>query len=1033
MAKPVAAAAIRLRGVRHNNLKNFDLDLPLGRLIVITGLSGSGKSSLAFDTLFAEGQRRYVETFSPYARQFFERMDKPRVDRIEGIPPAIAIEQRNSVKSTRSTVGTMTELCDYLKLLWPCLAQLFCRQCGQRVRKEPPQIIWQTLPTSREQAGHLPDELLVTFDLPLSEKLSLGESLHLIAKQGYQRLLFEGRVLRIEEALEAWPGRPPASVTVLQDRLKGVEANRARFVEACEHAYHFGKGKLAVHRISDPPFRLQRSKEFSNRYHCASCDLEYREPSVTLFSFNHPIGACPVCRGFGRTIAIDYTLAIPDRSKTLAEGAVKPWQTGQGADCQKDLLRFCRRSKVPTDVPFKALSQKWQDLVIQGEPDYGRDEEHQWPRAWYGVKGYFRWLESKAYKMHVRVLLSRYRSYATCATCHGNRFQPESLLFKVADAAGAWRTLADIYRLPIEEALRFVNHLASRQARQASDPMDVVLNEVRSRLGYLVEVGLGYLTLDRTTRSLSGGETERVNLTTCLGTRLVNTLFVLDEPSVGLHPRDTARLVRIIENLRDTGNSVVVVEHEASVMKAADQIIDLGPGQGEAGGQVVFQGTFQQLLRSPDSLTGQYLSGTRQIPPSSRRIVEPALPKLVLAGASRHNLNHLTVEIPLNRFVCLTGVSGSGKTTLAREVLLPALEASLKSASQPPNAPEVESGTAEDDGDDDPESASSHPPSASLRGHEHLGRVVLVDQSPLGKTPRSNPAVYIGAFDAIRELFAQTDRARQRGLSASAFSFNSSQGQCERCRGAGFEKIEMQFLSDVYIRCPECQGRRYRPHILQIKLTASLPQAPASTPARGPARGSRSRRAASESRGWSIADLLEATVNEGIQVLLSFIHTSPGRAALRSLKLLQEVGLGYLRLGQPINTLSGGESQRLKLVSHLAEFARLEAAGAKPTLFVFDEPTTGLHFEDVRVLLKAFQNLVEAGHSILVIEHNLDVIRSADWVIDLGPEAGAQGGKLVVAGTPDEVAACAASHTGQALLNQGSFAKSFQTAEGAGA
>ena len=521
MPKPARAAAIRLRGVRHNNLKNFDLDLPLGRLIVITGLSGSGKSSLAFDTLFAEGQRRYVETFSPYARQFFERMDKPRVDRIEGIPPAIAIEQRNSVRSTRSTVGTMTELCDHLKLLWPYLAQLFCRQCAQRVRKEPPQLIWQILRASGEPAGRLSDDLLVTFDLPLSEKLSLGESLNLIAKQGYQRLLFEGGVLRLDEALEILPRQPPGSLTVIQDRLKPVEANRARFIEACEHAYHFGKGKLAVRWMSDPPFALARSQEFSNRYHCASCDLEYREPSPALFSFNHPIGACPSCRGFGRTIAIDYNLAIPDRSKTLAQGAVKPWQTGQGADCQKDLLRMCRRTKIPTDVPFQALSQKWQDWVIHGEPDYGVDENHQWPRAWYGVKGYFRWLESKAYKMHVRVLLSRYRSYATCAACQGSRFQPESLLFKVADVTGAWRTLADVYQLPVEEALRFVDHLASGHARKPADPMAVVLNEVRSRLGYLVEVGLGYLTMDRTTRSLSGGETERVNLTTCLGTRLV--------------------------------------------------------------------------------------------------------------------------------------------------------------------------------------------------------------------------------------------------------------------------------------------------------------------------------------------------------------------------------------------------------------------------------------------------------------------------------------------------------------------------------
>ena len=1013
MMNAVAAPVVRLRGVRHNNLKNFDLDLPLRRLIVVTGLSGSGKSSLAFDTLFAEGQRRYVETFSPYARQFFDRMDKPQVDRIEGIPPAIAIEQRNSVKSTRSTVGTMTELCDYMKLLWPHVSRLFCRQCGQTVRQEPPQTIWHALLTSPLEPGLPPPTILVAFDLPLSDKLDLAESLALIAKQGYQRLLWEGRLLRIEEAAEAWSKQPPRRVTVVQDRLKLAETSRARFTEACEHAYHFGKGKLTVHWINESPFQLRRSQAFSQGYHCASCDLEYREPSPALFSFNHPIGACPTCRGFGRIITIDYHLALPDRSKSLAEGVVKPWQTGQGADCQKDLLRMCRQRKIPTAVPFRELAPTWQECILHGDPDYGKDKDHQWPRAWYGVKGYFRWLESKAYKMHVRVLLSRYRSYSNCPDCQGRRFQPEALLCKVADLNGAWRTLADFYQLSIEDALRFVDHLAAGPTRSPADPLTVVLNEVRARLAYLVEVGLSYLTLDRTTRSLSGGETERVNLTTCLGTRLVNTLFVLDEPSVGLHARDTARLVRILENLRDAGNSVVVVEHEASVMKAADQIIDLGPGQGEAGGHLVFQGTFAELLRCPDSLTGAYLSGARQFPRPPHRSVLPESPRLTLSGATRHNLKNLTVEIPLNRLVCLTGVSGSGKTTLAREVLLPALEASLKTATATAASEQSEADSASDEST--PPDAPADGPSVRLRGHESLGRVVLVDQSALGKTPRSNPVVYIGAFEAIRELFAQTDLARQRGLSASAFSFNSSQGQCERCRGAGFEKIEMQFLSDVYIRCPECQGRRYRPHVLEITLPVSLPETSPAPAERQPRSPTAPRARPARLKKWSIADLLEATVNEAIQLLLSFAHTTPGRNALRSLQLLQEVGLGYLRLGQPINTLSGGESQRLKLVSHLAEFARAEAAGAKPTLFVFDEPTTGLHFEDVRVLLQAFQNLIVGGHSILVIEHHLDVIRSSDWVIDLGPEGGERGGHLVVAGTPETVSACAASPTGQAL------------------
>jgi len=1028
-----AVSPIRLRGVRHNNLKNFDLDLPVGRLIVMTGLSGSGKSSLAFDTLFAEGQRRYIETFSPYARQFFDRMDKPQVDRIEGIPPAIAIEQRNSVKTTRSTVGTMTELCDYMKLLWPHLARLYCRQCGQPVRKDSPQSIWEAVraggvqsPKSKVQSPAVvrggsssanslgrntveggkskvivdeSNEVLITFNLPLSEKLPLEESLALVSRQGYQRLLWQSDVIRLAEAAERLRGQSPKSLDIIQDRLTIADSNRARFVEACEHAYHFGKGRLAVHRIARKSEGTEGKNVqpspllFSSGFHCANCDLEYREPSAALFSFNNPVGACPTCRGFGRTITIDYDRALPDRSKTLAEGAIKPWQTGHGMECQTDLLRNCRQQKIPIDVPFDKLPAKTQEWIINGAPDYGKDKDHEWPRLWYGIKGYFRWLESKAYKMHIRVLLSRYRAYATCPDCQGRRFKPDSLQFKATDARGQFLTLADFYLLPVEEARQFIEEITSSLRAKTNDPLTLVLNEVRSRLGYLVEAGLGYLTLDRPTRSLSGGETERVNLTACLGTRLVNTLFVLDEPSVGLHARDSARLVRILESLRDTGNTVIVVEHEATIIRAADQVVDLGPGQGEAGGQIVFQGPFKELLKCPASLTGQYLSGRKQIELPPRRAINPSTAKLIVQGATCHNLNHLTVEIPLSRFVCLTGVSGSGKTTLAREVLLPNLEARLNGQ---------------------PESAHS----AALSGSEQLGRVVMVDQSPLGKTPRSNPVVYIGAFEDVRELFAQTETARQRGLNASAFSFNSGQGQCERCRGAGFEKIEMQFLSDVFIRCPDCGGRRYRAHILEVKLGASVSESsPTARQAKRSAKAASrpARREKSARSGWSIADLLDATVDDAIRVLLSFSEMPAGRRAVHSLRLLQEVGLGYLRLGQPINTLSGGESQRLKLVSHLAEFERLNDANAKPTLFMFDEPTTGLHFDDVRVLLKVFQRLVDAGHSLLVIEHNLEVLKCADWIVDLGPEAGAKGGQVVAEGAPEVVAACEESHTGRAL------------------
>jgi len=1051
MSKATARPVIRLRGVRHNNLKNFDLDLPTGELVVITGLSGSGKSSLAFDTLFAEGQRRYIETFSPYARQFFDRMDKPQVDSIEGIPPAIAIEQRNSVKSTRSTVGTMTEICDHMKVLWPHLAQLHCRQCDQLVRKDSPQDVWE----QAKQEGTA--EVLVTFTVALSEKLAVEESLKLIAKQGYQRLLVGDKVVRLEDVLKDSLLAPKTTqLIVVQDRIKLTAANRSRFVEACEQSYHFGKGKLALYRVdqsggapssavvgqapSPVQSLLQPWCRYSKHLHCATCDIEYRDPSPALFSFNNPVGACPACRGFGRVISIDYDLAIPDRSKTLNQGAVRPWQTGVSAECQVDLVKSCRKHKVPLDVPFEELSPEQQSFVVDGEPGHGTDEANQWPHKWYGVKGYFRWLESKSYKMHVRVLLSRYRAYTKCRTCEGKRFQPESLLYKFSNydlrstsgvkssdvALGQGTssiTLADFYLLPIRDALALVEGFAVGRKVAVNDPVQMVVNEVRARLGYLHEVGLGYITLDRPTRSLSGGETERVNLTTCLGTRLVNTLFVLDEPSVGLHPRDTERLVKILERLRDTGNTVVVVEHEAGVMRAADQIIDLGPGHGESGGEIVFQGPFAEVLQSERSLTGQYLSGRKQIEVPERRLVglaqsnagelreakmayrvggkaadsQTGTPALRLSGAKLHNLQDLTVEIPLARMVCVTGVSGSGKSTLIREVLLPALTQKFAGATKVTKA--------EDESEDDDENEASFT-AAQVSGWEELGGVVLVDQGTLGKTPRSNPAVYIGAFDDIREVFAQAELAKQRGLGASAFSFNSTQGQCERCRGAGFEKIEMQFLSDVFIKCPDCEGRRYRPHILEVKVQSA-------------------RRASAESNElvvteWSIGDLLEATVDDAVAFLNELPDVRPAQRACGSLRLLQDVGLGYLRVGQPINTLSGGESQRLKLVRHLAEWnvnaqATRNQLDAKPTLFLFDEPTTGLHFEDVRVLLLVFQRMVEQGHSVLVIEHNLDVIKCADWVIDLGPDAGDEGGHIVAQGTPEDIAQVEASHTGRAL------------------
>jgi excinuclease ABC subunit A len=1088
MSKAASQQTIRIRGARQNNLKGFDLELPTRHLIVVTGLSGSGKSSLAFDTLYAEGQRRYIETFSPYARQFFDRMDKPRVDAIEGIPPAIALEQRNSVRTTRSTVGTMTEVCDHMKVLWPHLARLHCRQCGLPVAKESPQIVWDRIRTLADALPHHPQEALVTFELPLSAKLDLPEQLGLVTRQGFQRIWLDGNVARLDESAESLAKLQPPSLHVVQDRVRLAPSHRARFIEACEQAYHFGHGKLTVFLPSPPANPAAASpatpswndpRPFSRHLHCAACNIEYNDPSPALFSFNHPLGACPNCKGFGRVIGIDYNLAIPDRSRTLAGGAVKPWQTATGAECQADLVRAARKANVPLDIPFSDLSPDHQRWVVDGEPDYGKDRE--WPHAWYGIKGYFRYLESKAYKMHVRVLLSRYRAYTACPTCAGQRLQPDALLWRIphpnpAQTPGSL-SIAGFYALTVRQALEVIQNLAATLPKQrpAQDPFALALDEVQARLRFLDEVGVGYLTLDRPTRTLSGGETQRVNLTTCLGTRLVNTLFVLDEPSVGLHARDTDRLIRILQRLRDLGNTVVVVEHEAAVMKAADQIVDIGPGHGRDGGHLTCSGPLHRILDHPDSLTAAYLSGRRRIespPPrpvllpgaipaastGRRRATSPATspadrtasitlsdvpapyrtrtsasasasasasptPHLRLQGVTRNNLRHLDVVLPLRRLVCLSGVSGSGKTTLVAELLrliATANPKALRSGDARLGAREAERdpGDSGADADSDTEAGTGDNSPAESRarieGAEQLRGVLLVDQSPIGRTPRSNPAVYSGAFEPIRDLFAHSETARQRGLNASAFSFNSGQGQCEQCRGAGFEKVEMQFLSDVYIRCPACDGRRYRPHILEITLTP-----PDDTPTPGQPR-----------RALSIADVLDLTVDEAVAFLAGF-PCRHGRRASDALRILQEVGLGYLPLGQPINTLSGGECQRLKLAGHLASDAASLDAPAAPdatpqpaatTLFIFDEPTTGLHFEDVRILLRVFHRLVDAGHSVLIIEHNLDVLGNADWLVDLGPEAGADGGRVIAAGPPEAIAACPESHTGAALRRHSGIA-----------
>ena len=961
---------IEIRGARQNNLKGIDVDLPLGKLTVITGPSGSGKSSLAFQTIYAEGQRRYVETFSPYMRQFLDRMDKPRVDDIRGIPPAIAIEQSNPVKTSRSTVGTMTEINDYLKLLWPRVAHAFCPSCGREIRPETAQSIAEQV--LRDCVGK---NILITFWVAVPSKTEPRAFFDFLQQQGYLRVWIDNKVVRVDDPNRKTK-RLGARVQVVQDRIAITGENRTRLVEAIETALRFGKGQVNVIPV-EAGVSLAISKTatdsvtttvlpFSTGWHCAWCDLDIRPPTVGLFSFNNPLGACPDCRGFGRTIAIDLNKAIPDRSLSIKQGVVRVFRGVEFGESQKDLLRACAREDIDINVPFEELPKADQDFVIEGERRSGEytDEDYEHDR-WYGVRGFFRWLESKTYKMHVRVLLSRYRAYVTCPKCDGGRYQPEALNYKLegrapsrpgADEAAPSRlTLPQFQALSISDARDL---LCAIDCSSNDKTAQMLRDEICARLNYLCEVGVGYLALDRSTRTLSGGEVQRVNLTTCLGASLANTLFVMDEPSIGLHPRDVGQLVRVMHNLRDKGNTLLVVEHEEQIIRAADNLIDLGPGRGEHGGALVWNGSLSNFVGdgdvAPQSLTRDYLTNRKSIPvPKSRRKWTSSVKIL---GARQHNLKNIDVELPLGVFTCVTGVSGSGKSTLIHDVLYRnLLRAKGQSSDQEPGA------------------------CKSITGTHRIGDVVMVDQSPLARTPRSTPILYLGLFDQVRELFAAQPEAMAQGLTAGAFSFNSGNGRCERCSGTGYEKIEMQFLSDLYVRCAECEGKRFQPHVLKVRLHEK-----------------------------SIHDVLELTVSEAIHF---FVQTGEDCGARISdgLKVLDQVGLGYLRLGQPLNTLSGGESQRLKLVGHLSD-----ASGIR-NLFIFDEPTTGLHFDDVAMLLQLFQRLVDRGHSLVVIEHNLEVIKSADWIVDLGPEAGDAGGEVVATGTPEQIVKSENSHTGRFL------------------
>jgi excinuclease ABC subunit A len=989
-----APESIRLRGVRQNNLKGFDLDLPLGRFIVVTGLSGAGKSSLVFDTLHAEGQRRYVETFSAYTRQFLDLLDKPRVDSIENIRPSIAIGQSNTVRTSRSTVGTMTELTDFAKVWFSHVAACYDPVTGEQVEDDTPVTIW-----GKTLTGHAARTLLLCFRIAKPDNLKWAEVLSSIKGQGYTRVLAPAALRRtaklqdppsneetmlhkLDDLLAAKPEsalKNIAHLFVIQDRLLITADSKSRFLEACESALHFGKGEVflfANHKPGIADHKFFEAGHYSRGLHSPKTGRSFRPATPGLFSFNSPLGACPRCRGFGRVIDIDYRLAIPDHSLSIAEGAIRPWEGEIYGESKKDLIAFAKKAGLPVNVPFAALTPEQKAFVLDGSPGYD-GETNQWPEYWYGLKGFFRYLEKTTYKMHVRVFLSRYRAYNNCPDCHGARLQPEALCWK-------WRgcTLPQLYQLPISELLPLVQKARIENPRARigeAHSASLAHDSIVTRLRYLVQVGLGYLTLDRTSRTLSGGEVQRVNLTSCLGTSLVDTLFVLDEPSVGLHPRDIDRLLGIIRTLTDSGNTVVVVEHDEAMIRAADHVVEVGPEPGVRGGEIVFQGSVAGMLASPRSVTGAYFSGRQRIDaPAQRRPVDAPNREsrienqnskqtnwLRFTNASKHNIRNLSFALPLQRLVCLSGVSGSGKSTLLDNVIGQGLLTQRSLMTEDPA--EIE----------------------AIRSDLVFSEVVIVDQSPLSRTPRSNPALYCEAWELIRELYATVPAAQEAGFSASSFSFNSGDGRCDNCQGLGSERVEMQFLSDVFVPCPICEGRRFKPEVLAVTWS-----------------------------GQSIADLLAMNVTDALKLFAGHgeIH--------RRLAALDEVGLGYLPLGQPLNTLSGGESQRLKLVRYLSEFTDESDVGRalrptsasdvgdkpRPTeaparaLLLLDEPTTGLHRHDVKRLLEVLQRIVDRGHSIVVIEHNLDVLKSADWILEVGPEAGAAGGRIVAEGAPEEIA-----------------------------
>ncbi|HEX7720666.1 MAG TPA: excinuclease ABC subunit UvrA [Pyrinomonadaceae bacterium] len=974
--------AIEVRGARVNNLKNISFSIPINQMTVVTGVSGSGKSSLAFDTVYAEGQRRYVESLSAYARQFLERMDKPDVDEVRGIAPAIAIRQKNSTRNPRSTVSTQTEIYDYLRLLYARIGTTICRVCGREVHRDSPES------AADEILGELSEgtRFYVLFpasvglnvelngdDAPAktrrngdaatrgkskSPRLRVSESprhlltAHLMSlmQRGFTRLLHEGKQIDLSSP-DDYPRDDFADVYALVDRLVARADVRQRLVDSLETCFREGHGQAVIEVVggegdsalkpSPKPLPQGEGKtadsrndrirlRFSERFECKYDGTIYATPEPRLFSFNNPFGACPTCQGFGNTIGLDLNLVIPNPGLSLSEGAIEPWTKPQYDWAQAELKRFCKTERIPMNAPFNELTRPQQRAVINGKGE------------WRGVRGFFDWLETKKYKLHVRVFLSKYRGYTLCPDCEGSRLRQEARDVRVGN-----RTLPEISALSIKEAATFFDGLELLPEQSAI--ADRVLFEIRRRLKFLVEVGLDYLTLDRLASTLSGGEAQRIQLATNLGSSLVGALYVLDEPSIGLHPRDNDRLIRLLHNLRDIGNTVLVVEHDAEMMRSADHILDIGPAAGELGGRLIYEGDFPGLFSESQSLTGRYLRGEAQIKePKHRRALQ--LKRLKVRGASEHNLKSINVDIPLSMLVCVTGVSGSGKSTLIHDCIYAGLK---KQAGE----------------------WQGHVGAfQKLDGTQHVDEVILVDQSPIGRTPRSNPVTYIKVYDAIRETFANTREAQSRGFDPSHFSFNVPGGRCEVCQGDGTVTVEMQFLADVELVCEECKGTRFKQQVLDVRY-----------------------------RGKNIHDVLDMTVREAITFFRD-INKITNR-----LRVLDEVGLGYLRLGQSATTLSGGEAQRVKLAAHLSK-----RAGARG-LYIFDEPTTGLHFDDINKLLAAFRALIDAGGSLLVIEHNLDVIKTADYVIDLGPEGGNAGGYVVATGTPEEIMKVKESYTGKYL------------------